>query len=130
MPRPLRNGTFANRFFESSAVQLSSIHSANLFPGGTPLTSWKVNSLNLVKSALFRSLNSNSMGSDGCDGGNAAGAGAFGFDADMLSEVRSGCNTSSAVPEPLKDSLEYLYLCDFLAHGAINSRVTGLLGSS
>ena len=105
MPRPLRNGTFPNRLFVSSAVQLSSIHSANLFPGGTPLTNWKVNSLKLVKSALFRSLNSNSMGSDGCDGGNAAGAGAFGFDADMLSAVRGQIrlqqkHRNSAVPEP------------------------------
>ena len=105
MPRPLRNGTFAHRLFVSSWVQLSSIHSANLFPGGTPLTIWKVNSLKLVKSALFRSLNSNSMGSDGCDGGNAAGAGAFGFDADMLSAVRGQIrlqqkHRNSAVPEP------------------------------
>ena len=65
MPRPLRNGTFANRFFESSSVQLSTIHSASLFPGGTPSSTLKVNSLKLAKSALFSSLNSNSMGSDG-----------------------------------------------------------------
>ena len=82
MPRPLRNGTFAIILFVSSCVQLWSIHSANLCPGSTPLTSWKVNSLNLVKSALFRSLNSNSMGSDGSDGRNAAcaGGGVFGQD--------------------------------------------------
>ena len=94
MPRPLRNGTFANRFFESSSVQLSTIHSASLFPGGTPSSTLKVNSLKLAKSALFSSLNSKSMGADGCDGGDAGGAGAFAFDADMLSEVRAGCNTS------------------------------------
>jgi len=45
------------------------------------------------------------MGSDGCDGGNAAGAGAFGFDADMLSAVRGQIrlqqkHRNSAVPEP------------------------------
>ena len=66
------------------------------------------------------------MGAGDVDGGGAGGAGAFAFDADMLSEVRAGCNTSregdvkqrgssKTSAQLLKDPREYWYLCDFLA---------------
>ena len=79
-------------------VQLSTIHSASLVPGGTPSSTLEMNSLKLANSVLFSSLNAKLMGAmDAGDGagatadvaGDDAGAGAGAFAVDMLSEQAS-----------------------------------------